>query len=116
MASEPGVKGTSRSQELTALARAIVRAERERQRLLESKLAELDAWMEQSARMQELITGGAARREARLRALEQTVEALSAERSRTMVPNPHDVPGRTRFDASVVDMRSSVPESDDDET
>ena len=111
MASEPGVKGTSRSQELTALARAIVRAERERQRLLESKLAELDAWMEQSARMQELITGGAARREARLRALEQTVEALSAERSRMMVPSPLDVPGRTRFDASVVDMRSSVPET-----
>ena len=33
-----------------------------------------------------------------------------------MVPNPLDVPGRTRFDASVVDMRSSLPESDDDET
>ena len=33
-----------------------------------------------------------------------------------MAPRPLDVcRGEPRFDASVVDMRSSVPESDDDE-
>ncbi len=104
MASEPALP-TPLARELAALGRAVVRAERERERRVEAKLAELDAWMDESARVQRLITGGIARREARLRALEDAVEAMAAERTRMVAPRPLDLPREPRFDASVVDMR-----------
>ena len=104
MASEPVIP-TALIRELAALGRAIVHAERERERRMHAKLAELDAWMNESARVQQLLTGGIARREARLRALEDTVEAMAAERARVVEPRPLDVPRNPRFDASVVDMR-----------
>jgi hypothetical protein len=112
MASEP-VLPPFLVRELAALGRAIVLAERERDRKLDTKLAELDAWMKESARVQSLLTGGIARREARLRALEDTVAALAAERSRVVTPRPLDIPRETRFDASVVDMRGRDSEPDD---
>ena len=61
--------------------------------------------MREAERVQKLITGGASHREARLRALEDMVETMAAERSRAMTPRPLDIPGRPRFDPSVVDMR-----------
>jgi hypothetical protein len=113
MASEPG-SPNALVRELAALGRAIVRAERERERRLQAKLAELDAWMDEATRVQRLLTGGIARREARLRALEDTVAALSAERARGATPRPLDIPREARFDASVVDMRGreAGPESE----
>jgi hypothetical protein len=112
MASEPGTLPTAIARELAELGRAVVRAEREREQRLEARLAELDAWIDEANRIQGLITGGASRREARLRALEQAVEAMAAERTRQMKPRPLDIPGRNRFDPSVVDMRSAEPTDD----
>ena len=96
---------TSLSRELIALTRAIVEAERRRDEQLKAKLAQLDAQMREAERVQKLITGGAAQREARLRALEDMVEAMAAERARAMQPRPLDIPDRPRLDPSVVDMR-----------
>jgi len=107
MVSERAANPSELDREVAALGRALVRAERERERRVQAKLAELDAWLEESARIQRVLTGGIARREARLRALEQTVEAIAAERSRISSPRPLDLPRRTSFDPSVVDMRSS---------
>ncbi len=56
--------------ELLALCRAMVESERRRDERLEAKLAELNSWMAEASRVQQLITGGASNREARLRALE----------------------------------------------
>jgi hypothetical protein len=105
MASESSDRPPALSSELIALIEAVSAAERERNARLEAKLAQLDAQMRESERIQQLITGGAARREARLRALENMVEAMAAERARMPAPRPLDLPGRTRFDPSVVDMR-----------
>jgi hypothetical protein len=110
MASEPTDSPTALSRELIALIKAVAIAEEQRDDRLEAKLAELDARMEEAARVQSLITGGAARREARLRALEDMVEAMAAERARASAPRPLDIPRPTRFDPSVVDMRSVDPE------
>lgn len=95
---------SSVSRELVALCRAVAEAERRRNEQLDAKLTQLDAQMREADRIQKLITGGAARREARLRALEDAVEAMAAERARQMKPRPLDLPDRARLDASVVDM------------
>jgi hypothetical protein len=113
MASESSDRPPALSRELIALIEAVSAAERERNEQLEAKLAQLDAQMREAERVQKLITGGAARREARLRALEDTVEAIAAERARAMRPRPLDIPGRSRFDPSVVDMRGREPTSRD---
>jgi hypothetical protein len=109
MASEPSDSGAALRRELLALSRAVAGSERRRDQRLEAKLAELDAQMKEAERVQKLITGGAARREARLRALEHTVEAMAAERARTMRLRPLAPPERTRFDPSVIDMRGREP-------
>jgi hypothetical protein len=113
MASDAGALPSAITRELAALGRAVVQAERERERRVDARLAELDAWMDEANRVQTLITGGASRREARLRALEQAVESIAAERSRQLKPRPLDLPGRNRFDPSVVDMRSAEPTPDE---
>jgi len=106
MASDDSERPSAVSRELIALIEAVSAAEREREARLEAKLAQLDAHMREADRVQKLITGGAARREARLRALEDMVEAMAAERSRAMAPRPLDIPAPPhRFDPSVVDMR-----------
>lgn len=110
MASEPADRPTALSRELIALIKAVATAEEERDARLDAKLAELDSRIEEAARIQKLITGGAARREARLRSLEDMVEAIAAERARAIAPRPLDLPRRARFDPSVVDMRSAGPE------
>ena len=94
------------SRELVGLIKAVATAEAEREARLERKLDELDDQLAEVERVRSLIAGGAARREARLRALEQTVEAMAAERSRAVTPRPLDLPKASRFDPSVVDMRS----------
>jgi hypothetical protein len=108
MASDPD-RPPALSRELIALIDTIRAAEREREARLEAKLAQFDAHMREADRVQKLITGGAARREARLRALEDMVETRAAERSRAMAPRPLDIPDRPRFDPSVVDMRGREP-------
>jgi predicted RecB family endonuclease len=110
MALEPDSRPTALSRELIALIKAVAIAEERRDARLEAKLAELDARMEEATRVQQLITGGAARREARLRALEAMVESIAAERARTITRRPPDLPRRARFDPSVVDMQSADPE------
>ena len=110
MAWEPDLRPTGLSRELIALIKAVGITEERRDARLEAKLAELDARMEEATRVQELITGGTARREARLRALEDMVEAMAAERARALTQRPLDLPRRTRFDPSVVDIRSPDPE------
>jgi hypothetical protein len=112
MALDPADRPSALSRELIALIQAVAIAEEERDARLEAKLAVLDARLDEAARVQRLITGGAARREARLRALENAVEAIAAERARAraVTPRPLDIPRRNRFDASVVDMRSADPE------
>jgi hypothetical protein len=97
------------SRELFALWRTVAEAERHRQERFEAKLAELDAKLAEADRVQKLITGGAAHREARLRALENTVEAMAAERARALAPRPLDLPDRPGLDPSVVDMRGRGP-------
>ena len=109
MASESSERPSALSRELIALIRAVAESEQRRHERLEAKLAELDAQMREAERVQELITGGASHREARRRALEDTVEAMAAERSRAMAPRPLDLPDRPRFDPSVVDMRRHKP-------
>jgi hypothetical protein len=113
VASEPAHRPSALSRELIALIDAVSAAERERNARLESKLSQLDAQLQEAARVQKLITGGAARREARLRALEDMVEAIATERSRALTPRPLDLPDRSRFDPSVVDMHGRDPESND---
>jgi len=110
MASEPADRPTALSRELIALIKAVAIAEEERDARLEAKLAELDAWIKEAARVQKLITGGAAHREARLRSLEDMVETMAAERAEAIAPRPLDLPRRARFDPSVVDMHSAGPE------
>lgn len=110
MAAEPADQTAALCRELIALVRTVESAEAAREQRLERKLAELDAQLEESARVQRLITGGAACREARLRALEDAVEAIAAEPPRMVAPRPLDVPRRRTFDASVVDMSSADPE------
>ncbi len=88
MPSEPAQRPSPLTRELIALIDAVTTAERERNARLEAKLAQLDAQMQEAERVQKLVTGGAARREARLRALEEMVEAIAAERSRAMSPRP----------------------------
>jgi len=94
------------SRELVGLIKAVAEAEAEREATLKRKLAELEERMAEVERLRAVIAGGAARREARLRALEQNVEAMAAERSRPVTPRPLDLPKGSRFDPSVVDMRS----------
>jgi len=94
------------SRELVGLIKAVATAEAEREARLERKLDELDDRLAEVERVRTMIAGGAARREARLRALEQAVEAMAAERSRTVSPRPLDLPKASRFDPSVVDMRT----------
>ncbi len=94
---------------LVALSRSLEAAEQERERRLAVKLAELDAWVQESVRIQKLITGGAARREARLRALEDAIYELTAQGASNGAPRPLDIPARPRVDASVVRMRSVDP-------
>lgn len=110
MASEPADRPTALSRELIALIKAVAIAEEERDKRLEAKLAELDAGIAEATRVQKLITGGAARREARLRSLEDMVETMAGERAHAIAPRPLDLPRRNRFDPSVVDMRSADPE------
>ena len=107
MASDDSERPTALSRELIALIDTVAAAEREREARLEAKLAQLDAQMREAERVQKLITGGASHREARLRALEDMVETMAAERSRAMAPRPLDIPGRPRVDPSVVDKRGS---------
>jgi hypothetical protein len=112
MAPEPADRPSALSRELIALIKAVAIAEDERESRLEAKLAELDARMAEATRVQKLITGGAARREARLRALEDMVEAMAAERARAGAPRPLDIPRRDReTDPNVVRMRAAL-ESD----
>ncbi len=113
MASDDSERPSALSRELIALVRAVTEAERRREERLEAKLAELDAQMREAERVQKLITGGASHREARLRALEDMVETMAAERARAMAPRPLDLPNRARFDPSVVDMRGREPEPRD---
>ena len=104
MASEPAGPITALSRELIALIDAVERNERERAARLEAKLAEFDALMQEASRVQKEITGGAAKGEARLRALEDMVEAMAAERSRYLQPKPLDIPARNRIDPSMVEI------------
>ncbi len=92
------------SRELVGLVRAVASAEAEREARVERKLAELDEKLAELQRVRTLIAGGASHREARLRALEDMVEAMAAERSRMLTPRPLDLPKESRFDPSVVDM------------
>jgi len=94
---------------LVALSRSLSVAEDEREQRLHAKLAELDTWIEEAVRVQKLISGGAARREARLRELEDRVEAMAAQRTSEGVPRPLDLPRRGGLDASVLQMRSVEP-------
>jgi hypothetical protein len=94
---------------LVALSRSLNAAEDDREQRLQERLAELDAWIEESVRLQKLITGGAARREARLRALEDAVDEIASRCASKGAPRALDVPRRTRFDASVVKMHSIEP-------
>ena len=110
MASDRSERPSALSRELIALIETVSAAEREREARLEARLAQLDAQMREAERVQKLITGGAARREARLRALEDMVETMAAERARAMRPRPLDIPTRPRFDPSVVDMRGRDPD------
>ncbi len=103
---QPGRLG----RELVGLIKAVAEAEAAREARLRDKLSELDRRIDEVERARTLIAGGAARREARLRALEDMVEAMAAERSRMITPRPLDLPKRNRFDASVVDMRSADPD------
>ena len=112
MVPERAANPSTLDSEVAALGRALVRAERDRERRVQAKLAELDTWLEESARVQRLLTGGIARRESRLRALEQTVEAIAADRARISAPRPLDLPRRPSSDPSVVDMRSPDRGSD----
>ena len=112
MASEPVNRASSLSRELITLIDAVASAERERDARLDAKLNQLTEQMREAERVLKLITGGAARREARLRALENIVEAMAAERARQMQPRPLDLPDR-RFDPAVVDMRGREPTPDD---
>src|SRR5687767_2398370 len=98
MASNESEWPPAASGELVALCRAVAEAEQRRNARLDAKLAQLDAQLREAERVQKLITGGAAHREARLRALEDMVEAMAAERARMMAPRPLDTPGRPRFD------------------
>jgi hypothetical protein len=98
------------SRELIGLIETVRAADAQREARIAEKLAELDTFLEESARLQRLITGGAARREARLRHLEDQVEQL-ADRFEASIPRPLDIPPRvSRFDASVVDMHPVDPE------
>lgn len=94
------------SRELVGLIKAVATAEAEREARVERMLDELNERLAEVERIRTLIAGGAARREARLRALEKMVETLAAERQRPITPRPLDLPKGTRFDPSVVDMRS----------
>src|SRR3954469_16062150 len=104
MAPDDPERPSALSRELIALIDAVRTAEREREARLEAKLAQVDAHMREAQRVQKLITGGSSHREARLRALEDMVETMAAERSRSMAPRPLDIPPRPRFDPTVVDM------------
>ena len=104
MVSEPGNRLSSLCRELIALIDTVAAAERERDARLDAKLNQLATQMRETERIQALITGGAARREARLRALEDIVEAMAAERSRYLQPKPLDIP-TGRVDASILEMR-----------
>jgi hypothetical protein len=105
MAPEPDHVAAARTRDLESLAEQLLAAERERERRLEEKLAELDAWMEEAARVQRLLTGGVARREARVRALEDAVEALmAAPAARQAGPQ-----GRDRFNRPRGEMRPVDP-------
>ena len=92
--------------ELVGLIKAVAMAEAEREARLELRLEQLDAKIDEFERVRKLTAGGAAHREARLRALEDTVEAMAAERARMVKPRPLDLPKPSRFDPSVIDMRS----------
>ena len=96
--------------ELVGLIKAVAEAEAAREARLQEKLGDLDRRIAEVQRVRTLIAGGAARREARLRAIEDTVEAMAEERSRAITPRPLDLPKRNRFDASVVDMHSAEPD------
>ena len=100
---------TALSRELVALIGAVAESEQRRHERLDAKLAELDAKIAEAERVQKLITGGASHREARLRALEDTVAAMASERARAIEPRPLDLPDRSRFDPSVVEMRGREP-------
>jgi hypothetical protein len=113
MAPDPADRPSALSRELIALIQAVAIAEDEREARLDAKLAELDERIEEATRVQKLITGGAARREARLRALEEMVEAMAAERARANAPRPLDIPRRDRDrtrdpDPNVVRMREAL--------
>jgi hypothetical protein len=94
------------SRELVGLIKAVAAAEAEREERLNRKVHELDDRLAEVERIRTLVAGGAARREARMRALEKMVESLAAERQRPATPRPLDLPKRSRYDPSVVDMRS----------
>ena len=72
--------------ELVGLIKAVAEAEAAREARLQEKLGDLDRRIAEVERVRTLIAGGAARREARLRAIEDTVEAMAEERSRAITP------------------------------
>jgi hypothetical protein len=113
MASESLDRPVALSRELIALIDVVSTVERERTARLDAKLAELAERMREADRVLKLIAGGAATREARLRALEDMVEAMAAERSHVITPRPLDIPARPGFDPAVIDMRGRNPEPRD---
>ena len=105
MVSEPASRLAALCRELITLIDTVAGAERERDARLDAMLSQLTERMHEVERLQKLITGGVARREARLRALEDMVETMAAERSRHLQPRPLDLPARNRVDPSILDMR-----------
>lgn len=91
------------SRELLALIKAVAAADAEREARVEGKLAELEAHISESARLQRLIVGGTSRREARLRALEDRVETLSADAPHVIAPRPLDIPRRGGGEVAALD-------------
>jgi hypothetical protein len=120
MASEPPDDSTLRepgqlSRELIALIRAVADADATREARIEERLAELGAHLEESRRLQQLITGGTSRREARLRALEDRVEALAAENPRAIPPRPLEIPRSRDGEVAALDkLAARLTEIGDD--
>lgn len=103
------------SRELVALIKAVAAADAEREARVDGKLAELEAHIAESARLQQMIRGGSSRREARLRALEERVETLASEAPLPVAPRPLEIPrAREGQVAALNKLASRLTEIGDD--
>lgn len=112
---DPLGEPTRLSRELIALIKAVAVADAEREARVESKLAELEDHIAESVRLQQLITGGSSRREARLRAIENRVEAIEAEAPHVLPPRPLDIPRPSGGEVAALDkLATRLTEIGDD--